>query len=107
MRLLLPALALVLTLLCLSWWCYVKYALLHFPGDGFGNLPADAPAFMRQAKGLLGDTVVCSLPVYVGFLVALFYRFRRSVWPAKMAYLGILAGYPFLFFVIGYGFILW
>lgn len=107
MRLLLPALALVLTLLCLSWWCYVKYALLHFPGDGFGNLPADAPAFMRQAKQLLGWTVILSKPAYFAFLVALVVGFRRRAWGPRIAYSLLGLVFPVLWFLLGEAFILW
>jgi hypothetical protein len=106
-RLVLPVLAIVLALACLSWFCYVSYALRHYRGDGFGNLPADAPAFMRRAKDVFGITVLLSVPTYVLFLIALLLDFRGRAWPARVTYLLLLLAYPVLCFVLGFGFILW
>ncbi|MFC6226111.1 hypothetical protein ACFP2F_22905 [Hymenobacter artigasi] len=105
-RQLLPVLALVLALFFLSWLCYVEYAQQHYRGDGFGNLPADAPAFMRQAKELLGWTVLFSLPIYGIFLLALALGFPHSPWPARLAYAFLLLVYPLLALALGLGFIL-
>lgn len=106
-RLVLPVLAIVLTLACLSWLWYVSYALQHYRGDGFGNLPADAPAFMRQAKSFFGMTVLLSVPTYGLFLLALLIGWRWSTWPTRVAYLLLSLTYPVLCFVLGFGFILW
>ena len=107
MRVLLPILAIVLALLCLIWWGYVEYALQHYPGDGFGNLPADAPAFMRQAKHLLTWTVIGSRPTYFVFFGALVFRFRQSTWAARIAYVLLLLLFPLHWFILGESFILW
>ena len=103
---------LLLNIFSVYCFLYVGYQMTYYHGDGFGNLPADAPTFMRTVKHVSCEVVMGSLVVAVVWLpfALLATKHATTIWRrilfSSMTLTTALL-YAFSFAILGFSIICW